>query len=90
MNVIAAQEIKRRGLAAVDALIAKEPVCVVKQNKAAYVVMREAQYEQLLREIDEAYGDRVAASLEDLRAGRVRRFKNAAELMGAIDKAARA
>ena len=39
MNIIAAQEIKRRGMAAVDSLITNGPVQVLKSNRPRYVVM---------------------------------------------------
>lgn len=86
MNTIAVQEIKRRGMHAVDALMADGPVRVIRQNKPAYVVLSEAQYQRLLRDLDETYLARVAASLEDVTQGRVRHFRGVAALMAAIDK----
>ena len=88
MNTIAAQEIKRRGMAAVDSMVGRGPVFVLKRNQPAYVIMREQQYDQMLEDLDDAYGRRVAESLEDLQAGRVRTFKDAKALLRAVKKGA--
>ena len=85
LNTIPAQEIKRRGIAAVDDLIAKGPVHVIRNNKPEYVIVSQQRYEDLLEAADEAYEARLLASLEDLRAGRVRRFSAAEEMLQAID-----
>lgn len=85
MNTIPAQEIKRRGIAAVDDLIAKGDVHIIRNNQPQYVVLSENRYQELLEAQDEAYEARVRASLEDLRAGRVRRFSSAEELLQALD-----
>lgn len=69
MNMLAAQEIKRRGIAAVDSLIEKGPVRIVKNNRPRYVVMSEDEYEALMTDLAEA---RLAASEADLRAGLIR------------------
>lgn len=73
MNTIPAQELKRRGIAAVDGLIAKGDVHVIRNNRPEYVVLTEARYQELVAEAEEAYVARVKASLEDVKAGRVRR-----------------
>jgi PHD/YefM family antitoxin component YafN of YafNO toxin-antitoxin module len=80
MNAIPAQEIKRRGIAAVDDLIAKGDLHVIRNNQPQYVVLTEARYQALLETEDEAYTARVLASLEDLHADRVQRG-TAAELL---------
>lgn len=85
LNTIPAQEIKRRGIAAVDDLIAKGPVYVIRNNRPEYVIVPQQRYEDLLEAEDEAYEARLLASLEDLRAGRVRRFSSAEETLQAID-----
>lgn len=85
MNTIPAQEIKRRGIAAVDGLIATGDVHVIRNNRPEYVVLTEARYQELVAEAEEAYIARVKASLEDVKAGRVRRFASAAELLQALD-----
>ena len=71
MNTIPAQEIKRRGIAAVDELIATGDVHVIRNNRPEYVVLTETRYQDLVADAEEAYVARVKASLEDVKAGRV-------------------
>lgn len=85
MNTLPAQEIKRRGIAAVDDLIATGDVHIIKNNQPQYVVLSEARYQELIEAQDEAYVARVRASLEDVKAGRVHRFASAAELLNALE-----
>ena len=73
MNAIAAQEIKRKGISAVDEALKEGPVHVIKNNQPQYVVMTEARYRDLIEAEDEAYIVRVRKSLEDVKAGRVKR-----------------
>jgi PHD/YefM family antitoxin component YafN of YafNO toxin-antitoxin module len=73
MNAIPAQEIKRRGIAAVDELIAKGDLHVIRNNQPQYVVLSEERYQELILAEQEAYYARVRASLEDLKEGRVKR-----------------
>ena len=73
MNTIPAQELKRRGIAAVDGLIESGDVHVIRNNRPEYVVLTEARYRELVAEAEEAYVARVKASLEDVKAGRVKR-----------------
>jgi len=70
MNMIAAQEVKRRGIAAVDELLTQGPVQIVKNNRPRYVVISEEEYEMLMTDLAEA---RLAASEADVKAGRVQR-----------------
>ncbi len=84
MNSIPAQEIKRRGIAAVDDLIAKGDVHIIRNNQPQYVVLTQERYQELIEAQDEAFEARVRASLEDLKAGRVRRFASAEELIKAL------
>jgi PHD/YefM family antitoxin component YafN of YafNO toxin-antitoxin module len=77
MSTMPVQEIKRRGISAVDKALADGPVHLVKSNRAEYVVMSEEDYQQLMNDLAEA---RLAASEMDLREGRVRRG-NAKKLM---------
>lgn len=86
MNTIPAQEIKRRGIAAVDNLIQTGDVHIIKNNQPQYVVLSEVRYRELIEAQDEAYLARVRASLEDLKAGRVQRFTSAQELLDALDE----
>lgn len=85
MNTIPAQEIKRRGIAAVDELIAKGDLHIIRNNRPQYVVLSQERYQGLLEAEEDALEARVRASLEDLKAGRVRRFASAAELIRALD-----
>ena len=85
MNIVPAQEIKRRGIAAVDDLIAKGDVHVIRNNQPQYVVLSEARYQDLIASEQEAHIARVRASLEDVKAGKVKKFKSAAELLVAMD-----
>jgi len=85
MNTIPAQEIKRRGIAAVDGIISNGDLHVIRNNRPEYVVLTEARYQELVAEAEEAYVARVKASLEDLKAGRVRRFASADELLQVLD-----
>lgn len=73
MNTLPAQEIKRRGIAAVDGLIESGAVHIIRNNEPQYVVLSEGQYRELIEARDEAYVARVQASLKDLKAGRVKR-----------------
>ena len=77
MSTLPVQEIKRRGMSAVDEALSDGPVHLVKQNRAAYVVMSESDYQSLISDLAEA---RLAASEMELKAGRVRRG-SARELM---------
>jgi PHD/YefM family antitoxin component YafN of YafNO toxin-antitoxin module len=71
MNTIPAQEIKRRGIAAVDDLIDKGDIHIIRNNQPQYVVLSQERYHELLEAQHEAYAARLRASLEDLEAGRV-------------------
>ena len=85
MNSIPAQEIKRRGLNAVDDLLEKGDVHVIRNNKPEYVVLTEERYQALVAEAEEAYLARVRASLEDVKDGRVKKFATADDLLRALD-----
>lgn len=85
MNAIPAQEIKRRGIAAVDELIINGDLHVIRNNQPQYVVLSEARYQDLIVAEQEAHYARVRASLEDVNAGKVKKFKTAAELLRALD-----
>lgn len=85
MNSIPAQELKRRGIAAVDDLIANGDVHVIRNNKPQYVVLSEERYQALVAEANEAYLARVRSSLEDVKKGKVRKFKTADDLLRALD-----
>jgi PHD/YefM family antitoxin component YafN of YafNO toxin-antitoxin module len=85
MNTVPAQEIKRRGMAAVDDALAQGPVHVVKNNRPQYVVLTEESYRELLEALQESALARIKASLEDAAAGRVTRHDSVEALMRHID-----
>ncbi len=67
-TMIPIQEIKRRGMTAVDGGLRRhEAVTVVKNNRAAYIVLTPDTYEALVQEADAA---RLARSLADWQEGR--------------------
>jgi PHD/YefM family antitoxin component YafN of YafNO toxin-antitoxin module len=82
MNTIPAQEIKRRGISAVDEALVQGPVHIVRNNLPQYVIISEKDYESILCDLAEA---RLAASEKDLQAGRVRRG-NVAKLLSELAK----
>ena len=86
MRSIAAQDIKRKGITAVDEALKDGPVHVIKNNRPQYVVISEERYQELLEAEDEAYIARIKASLEDVKAGRTRKFKSADELLKTLDE----
>lgn len=71
MNTVPAQEIKRRGIAAIDDLIENGDVHIIRNNRPQYVVVSQERYAELMKAQQEAYEARVLAALEDYRAGRV-------------------
>jgi PHD/YefM family antitoxin component YafN of YafNO toxin-antitoxin module len=85
MNAIPAQEIKRRGIAAVDELILKGDLHVIRNNQPQYVVLSEERYQDLIVAEQEAHYARVRAALEDVKEGKVKKFKTAADLLAALD-----
>ncbi len=87
MRTISAQEIKRRGINAVDDLVAEGPVYVITHNEPRYVVMEKRRYEELVEGYQEGYAARVRAALADVAVGRVQRFDSVDDLMAAIDAA---
>ena len=85
MNAIPAQEIKRRGIAAVDDQIAKGDLHIIRNNQPQYVVLSEARYQDLIAAEQDAHYARVRASLQDVKGGKVKKFKTAADLLKALD-----
>jgi PHD/YefM family antitoxin component YafN of YafNO toxin-antitoxin module len=49
MNAIAANDLKRHGISAVEQLLVNGPVHVIKRNQPVCVVMAEDEYEKLTR-----------------------------------------
>ena len=68
-----------------DDVIAKGDVHVIRNNQPQYVVLSESRYQELVAEAQEAYLARVRASLEDVMAGRVQKFKTAEDLLRNLD-----
>ena len=67
-TIIPIQEIKRRGLTAVDSGLQRHgAVTIVRNNRAAYVVITPDDYEELVKAADEV---RLVRSLKDWREGR--------------------
>ncbi len=85
MKTITAQEIKRRGISAVDEQLKDGPVHVIKNNKLQYVIMDENSYEDLIAEQEDSYTARLKQSLADVRQGNVQSFDNIESLLEAID-----
>lgn len=73
MNTVPAQEIKRRGLAAIDDLIDKGAVHIIRNNRPQYVVITQERYQELLESEEEAWTVRVHESLEEYKVGKVYR-----------------
>jgi PHD/YefM family antitoxin component YafN of YafNO toxin-antitoxin module len=84
VNMISAQEIKRRGMAAVEDLLNEGPVRIVKNNRPRYVVMRQTEFDSMMNDLAEA---RLAASDADIKAGRTRKG-SATALMAELRKKA--
>jgi PHD/YefM family antitoxin component YafN of YafNO toxin-antitoxin module len=70
MKTIAAQEIKRRGIGAVDEAVADGPVYIIRNNQPKYVILSEKDYDSILSDLAAV---RLATSENDLKAGRVKR-----------------
>jgi PHD/YefM family antitoxin component YafN of YafNO toxin-antitoxin module len=85
MNTLPAQELKRRGLAAVDDAIAEGDLHIIRNRRPHYVLLTTDRYQSLLESQDEAYVARMHASLEDLRTGRVHRFSSTEALLQVLD-----
>ena len=85
MNIVPAQEIKRRGIAAVDEALIRGPVHIIKNNRPQYVVLTEEHYSELIESQTEAALARIKASLEDARSGHVTRHDSVEALMQHLD-----
>ena len=73
METKPAREIKRRGISAVDEALQGGPVHVIKNDEPRYVILDETRYQELVEDAEEGRLARIRASLEDVKAGRVRR-----------------
>lgn len=81
MTFFSAQEIKRRGISAVDKALAHGPVHIIKNNQPQYVVLSEAAYQELLEAQEEAAIARIRMSLEDVAANRITRHDSVEALL---------
>lgn len=88
MNVIPAQEIKRRGISAVDEALTRGPVHIIKNNRPQYVVLTEELYADLLEIQEELALSRIQASLQDALAGRITRHDTVENLMRYLEDSA--
>lgn len=73
MRTIPAREIKRRGIGAVEEALKEGPVHIIKNDQPTFVVLEEEYYRELVEAQEEAYVARIKASLQDVKARRVRR-----------------
>jgi len=85
MNTIPAQDIKRRGIVAVDSLLIQGDVHIIRNNKPQYVVLTEERYQELVAEANEGYLARVRTSLDEVKQGKVRKFTTPDDLLKALD-----
>jgi len=85
MNCIPAQEIKRRGISAVDEALRDGPVHIIKNNRPSCVVLTETAFAELVQLRQDAARESLQASLEDLKAGRITRYEDADALIQALD-----
>jgi PHD/YefM family antitoxin component YafN of YafNO toxin-antitoxin module len=85
MNAIPAQEIKRRGIAAVDDVIDKGDVHVIRNNRLQYVVLSEERYQALIAAEQEAYYGRIKVSLKEVKAGKTKKFATVDDLLKGIE-----
>jgi PHD/YefM family antitoxin component YafN of YafNO toxin-antitoxin module len=84
MNTIPAQEIKQRGISAVDKLLERGPVHVISRNRPRYVILDPATYEELAEARHLVFVAEVKASLAEVEAGKAQRFDSTEDLMAAI------
>ena len=85
MRTIAAREIKRRGISAVDDDLKDGPVHVIRNDRPSYVIHDEDQYRELIEAAETAAIARIKAGLEDVQAGRARPV-TAQELIDELDQ----
>lgn len=72
-KIISASEIRRRGLSAIDKALKHGPVHVIKDNEPTYVILAEAQYQELTKRYRRSYVNRIRQSLKDLKESRTRK-----------------
>jgi PHD/YefM family antitoxin component YafN of YafNO toxin-antitoxin module len=74
MATIAAGEIKRRGITAVDEDLKSGPVQVIQRNEPRYVVLSMEQFREMQEASEEATLAHIREALADVEAGRARRM----------------
>lgn len=79
-NTVPALEVKRRGVRAITDQLVRGPVHVIQRDRPAFVALSEESFQDMLGELETA---RIAASLADLAAGRIRKG-SPADLMAEI------
>jgi len=85
MNTIPAQEIKRKGISAVDEELKKGPVHIIKNNRPQYVILDESTYDELIKEQENSYLLRIQSALEDIKNKKVKRFGSVSDFMKTIE-----
>jgi len=84
MNTIPAQEIKRKGISAVDEELKKGAVHIIKNNRPQYVILDEPTYNELIKEQENSYLLRIQLALRDIKSNKAQRFTSVSELIDAI------
>ena len=72
-RTVAARELKRRGISSLDELLSDGPVHVIKNDQPSYVILTEGDYQELLDGYEQSQLATVRESLEDIKAGRVKK-----------------
>ena len=85
MKTISSQEIKRRGISAVDEDLKDGPVHVIKNNKLKYVIMDQEKYSELVSESEASYDKRLIIALDEIERGEIQAHDTINDLMDAID-----
>ena len=85
MKTISSQEIKRRGISAVDEDLKDGPVHVIKNNKLKYVIMDQEKYSELVSESEASYDKRLIIALDEIEKGEIQVHDTINDLMDAID-----
>lgn len=85
MKTISSQEIKRRGISAVDEDLKDGPVHVIKNNKLKYVIMDQEKYSELVSESEDTYDKRLIKALDEIERGEIQAHDTINDLMDAID-----
>ena len=85
MNSIPAQEIKRRGISAVDEALRDGPVHIIKNNRPHCVVLTEERFQEFLEAHQEASRESLRVSLEDAKAGRINHYDDVDSLIRQLE-----